>query len=297
MTFTQCRLCPSQEKTLLFRKEGLPIVRCRRCGVVFADHNISAEERRSLYTYYKEDRGENGQPISPLTQRRYKELLRFFSSYRREKRLLEVGCGRGYFLEEARSEGWEALGTEFSAEASLVARSKGLEVSLGELSHSPFSPGTFDVVVLIEVLEHMEEPLEEMGAAFRLLRPGGLLYLTTPNFNSLTRQLLGKKWRIFHAEHRFYFTPLMLDTVLKRIGFKRLSLFSKNLSLGEWWHRGVRGESASNDRARSLDESLRQRLAKRAMLRGVQQMANLFLRFSGGGDTLEAYYEKPLSTA
>ena len=289
----QCRLCLSRERALVFVKEGLPIVRCGGCGVVFADRSFSDEEQRGHYTYY--GRKKDDPSAVSFTQNRYETLLNAFSSYYLKGRLLEVGCGRGYFLEVARAKGWQPVGTELSAEACDRVRSKGFEVILGQVSDLSLTPETFDVVVLLEVVEHMEKPLQEMRELFHLLRPGGLLYVTTPNFDSLTRRMLNGQWRIIQPQHRFYFTGSTLHGLLRKVGFERRALFSKNLSVGDWRLYGSRrrSSSAKTESPKSVDEAFRQKAAKRRDLQLLQFGANLFFRYFHCGDTLEAYYKKP----
>ena len=289
----QCRLCLSRERAPVLIKEGLPLVRCGGCGVVFADRSFSEEERKVHYAYY--GRKKDDPAAVSLTQRRYGTLLNSFSSYRTKGRLLEVGCGRGYFLEVARAKGWRPVGTELSAEACDEARSKGLEVVLGSVSELSLAPGTFEVVVLFEVVEHMEKPLQEMRELFQLLRPGGLLYVTTPNFDSLTRRLLKGQWRIIQPQHRFYFTGTTLHFLLRTAGFERKALFSKNLSVGDWrlYWSWDRLRSPKTKSPKSLDETFRQKAARRRDLQLLQFGANLFFRYFHCGDTLEAYYKKP----
>ena len=169
---------------------------------------------------------------SPITRRCYGELLDSFERYRRTNRLLDFGCGAGYFLQEAREHGWEVFGNDLSAHAIALARAKQLDVVHGPITADTFEPGSFDVITAFEVFEHLRDPHSEAGLLARLLRPGGLLYSTTPNFNALSRRVLRSRWSVIeYPEHLVYCTPRTHGTWLARAGFNRESIITWGIGL------------------------------------------------------------------
>src|SRR4051812_43133489 len=158
-----------------------------------------------LAAYYQ-DYGHAWQD-SPITRKRYAEVLDSLEPYRDRNRLLDVGCGAGYFLEEARSRNWEVHGTEYSGLALEVGRGKRLNVVQAPMRLGVFEPDSFDVVTAFEVFEHVSDPMAEAKVVAHVLRDGGALYLTVPNFNALSRRLLGPRWNVIdYPEHLCYFT-------------------------------------------------------------------------------------------
>jgi SAM-dependent methyltransferase len=148
-------------------------------------------------------------------------------------RILDVGCALGTFLAIARARGFDPHGVEISQFASSFARERrGLDVFTGDLEHFSAADASFDVVTFWDAIEHVTHPLENLKTARRLLRSGGLLLVTTDNFDALVadaarvmhRASLGAiKYgmeRVFIDANRSYFTEATLRDILDRAGFR-----------------------------------------------------------------------------
>ncbi len=142
--------------------------------------------------------------------------------YARAGTLLDVGCGRGLFLDRMRRGGWLVHGTEYDDDSALGARETyGLDVRCGNPGEAGFPPGSFDVVTMSHVLEHLPQPAEALGQCRRLLRPGGLLVVAVPNLSSLQARAGKGDW--FHLDpphHLFHFTEEGLLALLERQRFR-----------------------------------------------------------------------------
>lgn len=144
--------------------------------------------------------------------------------YRAAGRILDVGCGRGLFLHVMRRAGWSVAGVESSQEtAGEASAAYGVEVVAGDPPEWPFLPGSFDVVTLNHVLEHLPDPADWIRACRRLLSPGGLLVVSVPNLGSLQAIVGNRDW--FHLDvprHLHHFTRRGLHALLEREGFRVL---------------------------------------------------------------------------
>jgi len=140
------------------------------------------------------------------------------------QRLLDVGCGNGQFLLWARELGWECHGVELDAAATRVAREQGISVlgsSLEELQ--PGTAGSFDAITLSHVIEHVHDPIDMLRRCRELLRPGGYLWLETPNTESLGYSRYGASWRGLETpRHLVLFNFASLCCSLERAGFERV---------------------------------------------------------------------------
>jgi len=136
-------------------------------------------------------------------------------------RLLEIGAGAGLFLKEAQNAGWECVGTEIMEAAVQFARDRlGLDVRKQSAEELALPDESFDAVAMLEVIEHLWDPRRALAAIRKILRPGGLLVLTTPNFNAFSRLVLGDQWAVISPrEHLYYFTAATLDRLLVESGF------------------------------------------------------------------------------
>jgi SAM-dependent methyltransferase len=135
-------------------------------------------------------------------------------------RLLDVGCGNGTFLLQMRPQGWQVAGVDADPGAVASARGAGLEVAQGDVCDAPLPPGSFDLVTLSHVLEHLPDPVRALRACRRLLRPGGTLWVETPNLDCLGHRRLGRVWGALEPpRHLVLFTQGSLRTCLERAGF------------------------------------------------------------------------------
>jgi 2-polyprenyl-3-methyl-5-hydroxy-6-metoxy-1,4-benzoquinol methylase len=140
------------------------------------------------------------------------------------RRLLDVGAYCGYFLQVARENGYQAEGLELSRWAAKHARAAGFTVHCETLGERARVGAAYDVVTLWDVVEHFADPRAELSAAFRLLRPGGQLCLSTIDAGSLVARLLGSRWPWLMEMHLFYFDRRTLLALLEEAGFQRIQV-------------------------------------------------------------------------
>ncbi len=139
------------------------------------------------------------------------------------RKLLDVGCYTGVFLERARRRGWEVAGVEPSRWAAEVARRRGFPVFNGLLKETASAPTgpeaqSFDVITVWDVIEHFTDPMAEVRRLEQLLKPGGLLALSTMDVESGFARVLGPRWPWFMRMHLYYFSPDTLRAMLARCG-------------------------------------------------------------------------------
>ncbi len=208
------------------------IVRCQTCGLLFVSPRISSEKIVENYTgksYF--EREDNVTGYKNYLQDRdlhvafFQKQLTELEKLTPKGKLLDVGCAGGFLLEEASKRGWQAEGVELSTFASDYARDTlGQKVTTCDLRGAAFPADSFRAIVMDDVIEHFEDPLVEAKEVWRILEPGGLYLLHTPNAGSLWRPLMGKRWiHLKPDEHLFYFNPQTITRLLEKAGFEVVS--------------------------------------------------------------------------
>jgi 2-polyprenyl-3-methyl-5-hydroxy-6-metoxy-1,4-benzoquinol methylase len=284
-----CPLCRADRTALLFEKGGYPFERCAACGLV----TRGGEEGPPSYHDYLP---QLTQTLPPLTRRRYEALLARLASRRRTGRFLDVGCGGGFLVETARDLGWTAEGTEVSNAAAEFGRTRGLTIHTGVLADAKLPAGAFDVVTMMEVVEHVGAPVALLAECAALLRPGGALYVTTPNWSSLSRRGAGAAWTPIARDHVVYFTPRHLRRALMEAGLAPVRVTTANVQPHELLKRLRRAPSAARETS-SMQRTmgLRETVEANALLRGAKACVNAALAATGTGDTIRALAERPAS--
>ncbi|MBK8750222.1 MAG: class I SAM-dependent methyltransferase [Candidatus Competibacteraceae bacterium] len=146
--------------------------------------------------------------------------------------LLDVGCGNGGFLMLAQEMGWSAEGIDLDSKAVATARQRGLVVRQGGIEILSDEQEKYDVITLSHVIEHVHDPLDLLRNIYRLLKPGGSLWLETPNLASLGHKRFGENWRDLDApRHLVLFTPDSLRQALKQVGFEIINQYWRGMVL------------------------------------------------------------------
>lgn len=221
-------------------RNGWAIVECAECQMVFIGNEISYAQQSSqhdwLDDYPKEmARRKERHPFLVFLSRYTRWLrpetnARLLKQTRRWKqggKLVDFGCGDASFLERA-SKYFDVTGIELSPRLAAMSRRRmpGGRILEGAVTHAAqreLAEGAFDVVTQFGYIEHEWQPLEGLRAAWRVLKPGGITLLKTPNFASWNRRVMGMDWCGFHVPaHCNYFTPATLAKMLRRAGFDPL---------------------------------------------------------------------------
>jgi 2-polyprenyl-3-methyl-5-hydroxy-6-metoxy-1,4-benzoquinol methylase len=236
---TVCRICGAAELTMAYEGstasptseqvaptrhhpgEQPELHRCPRCGILQA--RVVERELKTAYTRmvdeaYVVEEGARRATCRKLLSAANRRLPG--PSGDGPPLILDVGCGVGLLLDEARRRNWRAQGVELSDWAVRRARHLGLEVVQGTLEEAGFEPGSFDAVFMIDVLEHLADPVRTLVTVSHVLRPGGVLCLVTPNSASLAARILGSHWWGMLPGHVVLFPRQSLCELLRMLGYR-----------------------------------------------------------------------------
>ena len=225
--------------------------------------------------------------------KRLDEIVAGFASSRRTGRLLDVGFGGGELLHAARRAGWDVSGVELAAPAVERARRHGFNAFQGTLANAAYEPDSFDVVLAVELLEHVIETGALLTEIHRVLRPGGLLWATTPHGRGISSRILGASWSVVSPPgHVQLFSIRGLKQLFRRAGFPTVSIAAEGVNPYEIlrYLRGTKTAAAQRmDTAYSLNAFFEARPGRRALKRAI----NAFLSTLRLGDSLKISARKP----
>jgi SAM-dependent methyltransferase len=289
---TNCILCGENSFIFPFGKKHF-LIKCKNCGLVSSKFIPTSKQLKEYYDDYP-----SYEKLSDLTIQRYNEILDRLEPFRKNNALLETGCGFGFFLEAAKKRNWNVYGTELSAKAINECLKKNITISASLDEIQNIADKQFDAVVSLEVIEHLNEPQTEVKKYSGLIRSGGALYITTPNYNSFSRLLLGKKWNvILYPEHLHYFSIPTIEKLLKVNNFRPVNRQAIGFSPARFIYALRARLFGVNKRLKSYDynekdRQLRDSIEKTILLRLIKKLINKLLAFFKAGDTLKILYQK-----
>jgi SAM-dependent methyltransferase len=228
---TTCKLCGSDGISLFFEHDDR-MLRCNRCGVGFLSP--------ALVTYNPDEYygGESHYGCAPnertqkLAAENAKEVLRYLVKFiePRGRSLIDIGAHHGIFVREANAAGFQANGIEPNAAAQQWAKRHGIPVAVSRIEQFG-TTAPLDVVTMFHVLEHLPDPIGSLRKARALLKENGLLVLEVPNSDSYLARKDGMSWKFIAFEHLFYFSEENISGILKRAGYKVLTIKKRNFEL------------------------------------------------------------------
>lgn len=299
-----CVMCGSTDGKVLFAKGPSRVVRCRQCRLCYAAVRPKESVMTAIYNQgYFQDRSQVSAEFVRGQRTLYdvmcERILRRLGQPTAGARLLDIGCGTGKLLAIAQRYGWTVQGIEPSDYASRWARDTyGFDVRTGVFRGGEFPAGAFDAVVLSDVVEHLYAPLPMLGEILRILRPGGVCVITTPNVKGLSTRLFGGRNYALDATtagsgHVTFFSPQTLRAILRAAGFAEVRLWTGELYLKNFtdFLQRIRPSKRS---AADVHKAARNMLRPSRAIVLFHSAVNRFLKITRLGDQITALaYKAP----
>lgn len=243
-----CDNCGSAEHSLEFvRADGMLVVECANCGLAYLNPRprpgyIAKFYEADYFTGAAAQRGEGGLTcaVHSIARRptadqahlpRPIEIIKARYGGFQSRDVLEVGCATGDLLLEVKNAGARAKGVELSDFAAQIARKRSLDVKTGTIENIAATRDQFDVVMAFEVIEHVLSPTQFLATVARVVRPGGIFLVSTPNYACAKR--FGSAWYGFNAsfEHLYFYSLPVLAAMTRDAGF-RLDYWETSTTMG-----------------------------------------------------------------
>ena len=232
-----CAVCESPEAvSLLYRTGAFDVLLCRRCRLAYINVEFTVAKGEGIPDLFRDTYQRNERDLLARFDRDLASIERFA---RPPGRLLDVGCGGGWFLSAASRQGWAAEGVDLDLAVLTVARQEGHRVEWATYDEVEYAPATFDVVTMFNVIEHMPNPIAALRKTREILRPGGLLVVETPTNDFLPVRLVDLVYKASQGRitapvryvyndsgwgHAYRYARRTLEMALIRSGFDLLEL-------------------------------------------------------------------------
>lgn len=201
--------------------------KCGRCGLIFSSPILSQDKiirfyQKSKFTYEKE--------AVYLAQTYLSYLKAFRPNLSPKTKILDIGCGNGFFLSEIYKLGIKnVFGIEPSKEAvSKAAPFLKKNIKIDVLHENIFPKSHFDIITSFQTLDHVLDPNEFIKIVYTMLKKDGIVLLVVHDTNGLSVKLFGEKSPIFDIEHIYLFSKETLAGIFRKNGFKKIKIFNVN---------------------------------------------------------------------
>jgi SAM-dependent methyltransferase len=208
----------------LYSKNRCDILQCQDCGIgrtETAGFDPAAYYTKGYFSGQHADGYADYVGAEHVLRREFARVADFVHKQRPGGKLLDVGCAYGFFLQEAKRH-YEVAGIELAEDAVAHARRSGLTVLHGVADEATLDQlGMMDVIVLLDVIEHLPDPRETLALCARHLNPGGIVVITTGDFASPSARLAGAQWRLMTPpQHLWFFTRAAMQNLADSMGLR-----------------------------------------------------------------------------
>lgn len=252
---SSCNLCGSSDFRITFKvkdynykttDQTFYVTQCKKCGLAFTNPRYSIHEIWKCYSSMYEPHSTSNSRLDIWNIPYIKNFLKktnlwglvtyifstnevYIPDLPEGANVLELGCATGRFLKFLKQKyKWKLFGVEINENAAKEASQAGLDIFQGTLEGANYPSNYFDFIYAWHVIEHFHNPMETLQEVHRILKHGGTIAFSTPNFHSLERYLFKDKWYPLEIpRHLYFFTPKTIRLLLKKCGFRYIKIISQ----------------------------------------------------------------------
>ena len=232
----ECVLCGSRKVNIKYKIINDSIIECGNCSILFSSVDKKSSQNIYKKTYYSRDDKKEGyndyKKMYKTHNVTFTKRLKFIEkNYKKRGIVFDFGCALGHFCEVAKHRKWIVIGSDIAPYAALYTRNKyNINTFICDITHPPVTKNIADLICLYDIIEHLPDPKKSLISLKKILKHDGILHIVTPDSNSISAKIFGKKWFHFKPqEHLFYFNKHNLTNLLRQTGYEVLKTNS-NLS-------------------------------------------------------------------
>lgn len=233
MEKVKCLLCGPSEKELFSKSrdyryrltnDDFNLIQCQNCGLIYISPRPTQEEISKFYPGEYYGGTKTGFLMGVINDFLDFQSIRDVRKYKKQGKLLDIGCGTGKFILEMKKRGFKTYGVDISSRACRLARKKGLNnIYQSELEKQKFPDNYFDAITLWHVFEHLHHPDSTLDEIHRIIKKDGVLILEVPNIDSLPFRIFKRYW--FHLDiprHLYHWSQKTIGRMLEKNNFEVL---------------------------------------------------------------------------
>jgi len=242
MKYLSCPICGSKVNKVIAEKSSYKLMQCQFCKHGFIDpmptetqikNEYLSRNAEDYFTFLDKTAREYGYETS-----RY--IISHLKRFSCKSKLLDFGCGSGILIRNAIKEGYNAYGVDIGLWSNIAAEKYNLKIFVGDIQNSSFKKESFDIITMIDVLEHLNDPVKKTNECVTLLKKGGILVAQVPNISSIHAKLLAGRWGLFDPpSHIHYFSKKSLKLLFRKNNIELLNIQTRFVSgfgiLGMKW--------------------------------------------------------------
>ena len=238
-----CIFCGTGSDRVVIEENGFFGRKCPECGLIYLSPRPSAAEIRDLYADDMAHRPAAAHISGTFQKRLYaRHNLRIIERYVNHGTLLEIGAGGGYFLDEARKEGFDVYGIELnSIQADFIRGVLSIPCEESPLSSSSFAGKKFDIVYHCDVVSHFYDPIEEFRNMNNALNKNGIIAFETGNLGDIKEKYFKLHTSFQYPDHLFFFGETSLTELLRMTGFQPLRIHRYSILVQRWFEKLLEG--------------------------------------------------------
>lgn len=296
-----CKVCRSKSTITIFFLNNYRFIQCRLCKFTIIKPIPEEKERREYYKNFKYNTGFQNEKIIRKDAR---STLSFLEQLNPNKgKILDVGCGAGFFLDEAQKQNWDCIGVDFANETINYGISKfNLNLITGDFLSIKFPREKYDVITLNQVIEHLSNPMPTLKKVHALLKYNGIVCIATPNNQSIMSKIQKENFNyIIPPEHIIYFSPQNFSKLLTFFGYKIIKIRTWSYPSDfagtiKFLIKGKQGVKKNKSSITTLEEnhqrSYKKRIKSFLFDKLISYSFHKLLNINNSGSMLEIYAQK-----
>lgn len=296
----KCLICQSERIIYLYLFSTYKFYKCQNCQIIFIHPFPTSKKLDQYYKNFQYNLGFESENIIRSDANRSLNNIENMIERRKEIRILDIGCGAGFLLDEARKRNWIVRGIDSSKKATQYAlRALKIPVINESFMKCKIDNQKYDVITLIQVIEHLPNPVRFFNKVYKLLNKNGILCIATPNINSFLSKIMKKDFNyLIPPEHLFYYSDKSLINLLsKKYVIKKIDTYGYEDDLSRIIRKVIRKEKWNNPNLHITvkKETKNQneiKSSKRRILEYVSQKCYPLLNINNSGSMIEIYGQK-----